>query len=180
MLGALGSLFAINSAIEVDLTGQINGESAAGQYVGTIGGQGAFARAALTSASGRSIVALPATARDGTISRIVHRLADGVVSTPRADADLVVTEHGVADLRGASLSERAARLLAIADPRHRDALAASPAGRADGRRSAPSSPGSGTRARAGASAGTPRRSRSRIAATTPSWARMAARRTSSE
>ena len=122
VLGRLGSLFAINSAIEVDLTGQINGESAAGQYVGTIGGQGAFARAALTSASGRSIVALPSTARDGTISRIVPRFADGIVSTARADADLIVTEHGVADLRGASSTERAARLLAITDPRHRDAL----------------------------------------------------------
>ncbi|MET0909016.1 MAG: acetyl-CoA hydrolase/transferase C-terminal domain-containing protein, partial [Ilumatobacteraceae bacterium] len=127
VLEQFGTFYAINSAIEVDLTGQINGESAAGQYVGTIGGQGAFARAALTSRTGRSIVALPSTARDGTISRIVHRLADGIVSTARADADLIVTEHGVADLRGASLSERTARLLAIADPRHRDALTASAA-----------------------------------------------------
>ena len=52
----------------------------------------------------------PSTARDGTVSRIVHRLADGVVSTARADADLVVTEHGVADLRGATLDERVERL----------------------------------------------------------------------
>ena len=122
VLAALGTLHAINSAVEVDLTGQINGESAAGRYVGLVGGQGAFARAALMSPHGRSIVALPSTARDGTISRIVARLGDGIVSTARADADLVVTEHGVADLRGATLTERRARLLAIADPRHVEAL----------------------------------------------------------
>ena len=74
-----------------------------------VGGQGAFARAALMSPHGRSIVALPSTARDGTISRIVARLADGIVSTARADADLVVTEHGVADLRGATLDRAHAR-----------------------------------------------------------------------
>jgi acyl-CoA hydrolase len=124
VLAALGSLHAINSAVEVDLTGQTNGESAGGRYVGLVGGQGAFARAALMSPRGRSIVALPATARDGTVSRIVARLGDGIVSTARADADLVVTEHGVADLRGATLPERRARLLAIADPRHQADLEA--------------------------------------------------------
>ncbi len=127
VLAALSTLHAINSAVEVDLTGQINGESAAGRYVGLVGGQGAFARAALMSPGGRSIVALPSTARDGTISRIVARLGDGIVSTARADADLVVTEHGVADLRGATLAERRTRLLAIADPRHVDALRAAAA-----------------------------------------------------
>ena len=118
------SLFAINSAIEVDLTGQVNGEIAAGQYVGTVGGQPAFARAAALSDGGRAIVALPSTARGGELSRIVARLSGGVTSTARCDADLVVTEHGVADLRGATLGERRSRLLAIADPRHRDVLAA--------------------------------------------------------
>ena len=92
--------------------------------VGLVGGQGAFARAALMSPHGRSIVALPSTARDGTISRIVARLGDGIVSTARADADLVVTEHGVADLRGATLSQRRDRLLAIAAPHLRDDIAA--------------------------------------------------------
>ena len=124
VLSSLRTLHAVNSAIEVDLTGQINGELAAGRYIGTVGGQGAFARAALSSDTGRSIVALPSTARDGAITRIVTRLDHGIVSTARADADLVVTEHGIADLRGASLAQRRARLLAIADPRHRDALAA--------------------------------------------------------
>jgi acyl-CoA hydrolase len=131
VLAALGSLHAINSAVEVDLTGQINGESAAGRYIGLVGGQAAFARAALMSPAGRSIVAMPATAQDGAISRIVPRLGDGVVSTSRADADLVVTEHGVADLRGATLRERAERLVAIADPRHRAALEAAVATVAD-------------------------------------------------
>lgn len=122
VLGRLGSLFAINSAIEVDLTGQINGESLGGTYVGLVGGQGAFARAAMASATGRSVVALPSTARGGASSRIVARLADGITSTPRADADLVVTEHGVADLRGATLRQRVQRLLAVADPAHRATL----------------------------------------------------------
>jgi acetyl-CoA hydrolase len=122
VLSSFRSFYAINSATEVDLTGQINGEVADGRYVGTVGGQGAFARAGLMSAAGRSIVGLPSTARDGTRSRIVAHLSAGVTTTARADADLVVTEHGVADLRGATLRERAARLLAIADPRHRDEL----------------------------------------------------------
>jgi acetyl-CoA hydrolase len=124
VLASFGSFWAINSAVEVDLSGQINGELAAGRYVGTVGGALAFARAAITSPHGRSIVALPSTARDGSVSRIVARLADGVVSTPRADADLVVTEHGVADLRGATLRQRAERLVAVADPRHQPTLEA--------------------------------------------------------
>jgi acetyl-CoA hydrolase len=90
--------------------------------MGLIGGQGAFARAGISSASGRSIIALPSTAKGGAISRIVARLADGVVSTPRADADLFVTEHGVADLRGQTIRERTRRLLAIAHPDHREEL----------------------------------------------------------
>ncbi len=122
VLSSFSALYAINSAIEVDLGGQVNSELAGGEYLGAVGGQGAFARAALMSASGRSIVALPATARNGTASRIVRRLADGTVSTTRADADVIVTEHGIADLRGASLAERAERLAAIADPRFRASL----------------------------------------------------------
>jgi acetyl-CoA hydrolase len=122
VLGSFASFFAVNSAIEVDLTGQINAEMVDGRHVGTIGGQGAFARAALMSANGRSIIALPSTARGGAVSRIVARLADGVVSTPRSDADVIVTEHGVADLRGQSTHERATRLIAIAHPDHREEL----------------------------------------------------------
>jgi acetyl-CoA hydrolase len=122
VLSSFDNFFAINAAIEVDLGGQINAETIDGTYIGAVGGQGAFARAGAAARHGRSIIAVPSTAAGGTISRIVARLGDAVTTTPRADADLVVTEHGVADLRGATLSERAERLIAVADPAHRDAL----------------------------------------------------------
>lgn len=125
VLARLGALHAINSAIEVDLTGQVNAEVAGGRYIGAIGGQGAFARAAATAANGRSIIALPATAAGGSVSRIVARLTAPVVTTARADADIVVTEHGIADLRGATLRQRRERMIAIAAPEVRDALDAS-------------------------------------------------------
>ena len=107
VLSSFDTFFAINAAIEVDLGGQINAEMVNGTYIGAVGGQGAFARAGAAAPHGRSIIALPSTAASGTISRIVARLGDAVTSTPRADADLVVTEHGVADLRGATLRQRA-------------------------------------------------------------------------
>jgi acetyl-CoA hydrolase len=110
---------AINSAVEVDLSGQINAEVAAGVYVGAVGGAVDFLRAAHYSRGGLPIVALPSTA--GRHSRIVARLG-GPVSTPRSDAGLIVTEYGVADLRGATLAERARRLLAIAHPEQRERL----------------------------------------------------------
>jgi acetyl-CoA hydrolase len=124
VLASFGSFHAINSALEVDLTGQVNGESAAGAYIGTVGGQGAFARAAITSESGRSIIALSSTTPDRTISRIVPHLSGCTTSVARSDADLIVTEHGIADLRGMSLRERSSRLVGIAHPDHRDALRA--------------------------------------------------------
>lgn len=122
VLGQLSPLFAINSALEVDLTGQVNAETVGGYHVGAVGGHVDFSRAAMLSPGGRSIVALPSTARRATVSRIVTRLSDGVITTPRSDADLVVTEHGIADLRGVPVRERAKRLIAIADPRFRDQL----------------------------------------------------------
>jgi acyl-CoA hydrolase len=124
VLARFSSLWAINSAVEIDLSGQINCEVAGGRYVGAIGGQLDFADIASRSRLGRSVLALTSTAVGGSVSRIVGRLGDGVTSVPRADADLVVTEHGVADLRGATLSERAERLIAIADPAQHDALRA--------------------------------------------------------
>ncbi|HEX2136609.1 MAG TPA: acetyl-CoA hydrolase/transferase C-terminal domain-containing protein [Microvirga sp.] len=114
---------AINSAIEVDVTGQVNAEVAGGLYLGAVGGQVDFVRGALASECGRSIIALPATARGGAESRIVPRLE--TVTLPRSDADLVVTEYGVADLRGATLSERVERMIAIAAPERREELARS-------------------------------------------------------
>lgn len=107
-------LFAVNSAAEVDLTGQANSESVAGRLVGGIGGQADFARAASRSPGGASVIALPA-------SRIIARLR-GPVTTPRADVDIVVTEHGAADLRGATLAERTHRIIAVAAPDARDEL----------------------------------------------------------
>jgi acyl-CoA hydrolase len=122
VLAAFDTFHAINAAIEVDLSGQINTETLNGIYIGAVGGHGAFSRAGSSAPRGRSIITLASTAAGGAISRIVARLGDAVTSTPRADADIVATEHGVADLRGATLRQRADRLIAIADPAHRDEL----------------------------------------------------------
>jgi acyl-CoA hydrolase len=90
--------------------------------VSGVGGAPDFASAALASPGGRSITMLPATARKGTISRIVTQLDTPTVSLPRNLADVVISEHGVAMLRDASLDERAEALIAIADPAFRDQL----------------------------------------------------------
>jgi acyl-CoA hydrolase len=125
VLAAQHRLTAINAAIEVDLTGQINTETIFGRYVGAVGGAADFMRAASRSDGGLAITVLPSTA--GTASRIVARLT-GPASVARADAGVIVTEHGVADLRGRSLRERREAMLAITDPAHREALAADQAG----------------------------------------------------
>ncbi|HXR24593.1 MAG TPA: acetyl-CoA hydrolase/transferase C-terminal domain-containing protein [Candidatus Binataceae bacterium] len=121
ILSQLGKVVAVNSAVEVDLTGQVNAEVAAGVYVGAVGGQGDFVRGVQMASRGRSAIALPATARDGQVSRIVARLG-GPVTTARSDADLIVTEFGVADLRGQPLDARIPRMIAISDPKFREAL----------------------------------------------------------
>jgi acyl-CoA hydrolase len=128
ILVALDRLIAVNTAVEVDLTGQVNAETLGGVHIGAVSGQVDFVRAAMASSGGRSIIALRSTARGGEVTRIVSRLADGVVTTPRSDADVVITEHGVAHLRGVPLPERARRLIAIADPLVREALTADVAG----------------------------------------------------
>jgi acyl-CoA hydrolase len=121
-LAALPAFVSVNSVIEVDLTGQANGEWLSGRQISGQGGMVDFVRGARASHGGRSILALPSTARDGS-SRIVPRLARGTpVTVTRADVDIVVTEHGAAHLREASLSERARRLAAIAAPDQRDSL----------------------------------------------------------
>jgi acetyl-CoA hydrolase len=122
VLARLERLIAINSALEVDLTGQVSAEVAGRAYVGTVGGQGDFVRAALASPGGRSIIALPARAR-GTTARIVSRLQAGLVTTARADADVIVTEYGAAELRYQPIRERVRRMIAIAHPEDRDRLA---------------------------------------------------------
>ena len=119
VLSSIERLASINSAIEVDLTGQINAELAGGTYVGAVGGALDFLRGARRSKGGLPIVALTATR--GEASRIVARL-HGPVSTSRSDAGIIVTEYGVADLRGLSLSERAKRMITIAQPCHREWL----------------------------------------------------------
>lgn len=119
VLARIDRLVAINSALEVGLDGSVNAETADGTVLGAIGGQLDFVRGANASAGGRAIIALASTAPDGT-SRIVPRVE--TVTTPRADADVIVTEWGVAELRGCSLKERASRMVAIAAPAHREAL----------------------------------------------------------
>ncbi len=115
-------MVAINSAIEVDLSGQVCADSIGGHIYSGIGGQVDFIRGASRSKGGKAIIALPSTARAG-ISRIVSRLRDGAgVVTSRGDIHYVVTEYGVASLRGKSLRERAAELIAIAHPAAREQL----------------------------------------------------------
>lgn len=117
------SLVAINGALEVDLAGQVNGEIAGGRYIGAIGGQAEFARAAARAPHGRSVIVLSATSPDGARSNIVAGALPRV-TTPRADVDVVVTEYGAAELTGCGDRERRRRLIAIADPKFRDALEA--------------------------------------------------------
>lgn len=105
VLGGIERFVAINSAIEVDLTGQVNAEVAKGSYLGAVGGALDFMRAASQSPGGVSLLLLPA-------ARIVRTLS-GPVSTPRSEAGVIVTERGAADLRGCTLNERMKRMLAI-------------------------------------------------------------------
>lgn len=112
-------LMAINSAVEVDLRGQVNAEFMGDRYVGVVGGQTDYFRAARASAGGLAILALPATSGRGA-SRIVPRCVH--VTSPQSDVDVIVTEHGAADIRGTTLQERKVAIANIADPRERDAL----------------------------------------------------------
>ena len=115
---------AINGAMEVDLTGQVCADSIGDQLYSGVGGQMDFIRAASLSEGGKPIIALPSTTPHDE-SRIVSYLKQGAgVVTTRAHVHFVVTEHGIADLYGKNLRQRAAALISIADPRHRDALAA--------------------------------------------------------
>lgn len=121
VLSRLPRLVTINSAVEVDLTGQVNAEQSGSHYLGGTGGQVDFVRAGARSAGGRAIIALPATARGGKVSRITASLS-GPVTTARSDVDVIVTEFGAAELKGQTLAERARRLVAIAHPDFQEAL----------------------------------------------------------
>jgi 4-hydroxybutyrate CoA-transferase len=116
---------AINSAISIDLTGQICADSIGWHMYSGVGGQMDFMRGAALAPEGRAIIAMPATAADGRVSRITPFLAEGSgVVTTRAHARTIVTEWGVAELHGKSIRERAQELIAIAHPDFRDELTA--------------------------------------------------------
>ncbi|WP_158969733.1 acetyl-CoA hydrolase/transferase family protein [Chachezhania sediminis] len=124
-LARLNAFVSVNSAIEVDLTGQTNAEVAGSSYVGAVGGGPDFARGAAMSPGGLPICALPAarqTRGGGLISSIVPALS-GPVSLSRADAGIIVTEFGMADLRGRTLRERVRAMVDIAHPDLREDLA---------------------------------------------------------
>jgi acyl-CoA hydrolase len=123
----LRNFFSLNSALEVDLLGQVNAEAIVDEhgrwrYVGGIGGLPEFARAAMRAPGGQSAIALPARTPRGR-SRIVAKLS-GPATLAASDADLIATEHGVAEMRHASVDQRVMRMVAIADPLDRPALLA--------------------------------------------------------
>jgi 4-hydroxybutyrate CoA-transferase len=123
VIRSFSTMTAINSAIEIDLTGQVVADSIGSRIYSGVGGQMDFVRGAALAPEGRAIIALPSTAAGGTVSRIATSLASGAgVVTTRAHVRTVVTEWGVAELFGRSLRERAAALIGIAHPDHRDRL----------------------------------------------------------
>lgn len=124
VLAGIENFVAINSVMEVDLFGQANAEFLNGRQISGGGGLTDFLRGAAASPGGRPIMALNASARSGSISRIVPRIDAPAVAVSRADAGIVVTEHGVADLREMDIDARAQALIAIAAPDHRNALSA--------------------------------------------------------
>ena len=122
-LAQVSALYSINSAIEIDLSGQVNSEMAGGRYLGAVGGQIDFVRGSRLSTGGRSIIALASTTADGKQSKIVANLGVQPVTTARSDVDIIVTEHGVADLWGLDTHKRADALISVAHPQFREELA---------------------------------------------------------
>lgn len=123
IIGKNDNMISINSALEVDLMGQVCSEAIGLKQFSGIGGQVDFIRGAAFSKGGKSILAFPSTAKNGTISKIVPFLKEGsAVTTSRTDVDYIVTEHGIAHLKGQTLRERARRLINIAAPQFRDDL----------------------------------------------------------
>lgn len=125
-LAAIPRLVAINSAVEVDLAGQVGSELVGRRQVSGIGGSADFVEAGFGSDGGLSVIALSSTTPDGRHSRIVRRLGADVVSLARHTPDVVVTEHGIAWLRGRTEAERTEALVAVAHPDHRAQLLADP------------------------------------------------------
>lgn len=123
VIGQNNKMIAINSALEVDLTGQVCADSIGHRFYSGIGGQVDFIRGAKRSVGGKAIICLPSTAVDGTVSRIVPRLSEGSgVVTTRGDVDVVITEYGLANLAGKTIRERVLSLIAIAHPDFRNDL----------------------------------------------------------
>ncbi|MHA2601242.1 MAG: GNAT family N-acetyltransferase [Candidatus Thorarchaeota archaeon SMTZ1-83] len=123
VIGQNRKMIAINSALEIDLTGQVCADSIGHKFYSGIGGQVDFIRGASRSVDGKAIICMQATAMDGKVSRIVPRLSEGAgVVTTRGDVDVVVTEYGMATLHGKSIRERVLSLIAIAHPDFRNNL----------------------------------------------------------
>ncbi|MDB9823494.1 GNAT family N-acetyltransferase, partial [Deltaproteobacteria bacterium] len=120
IIGQQNKMVAVNTALEVDLTGQVCADSLGTKFISGIGGQADFNRGANRSNKGKSIVAMPSTAKNGTVSRIVPHLIPGAgVVTTRGDVHYVVTEYGTAYLHGKNIQDRAMALISIAHPDHR-------------------------------------------------------------
>lgn len=125
IIGQHDKMVSINSALQVDLMGQVNAEMIGRNQFSGVGGQLDFVRGASRSKGGKSIIALPATAAKGKVSRITCELDRGsAVTTSRNDVHFIVTEYGAADLRGKSIRERAKALIGIAHPDFRESLTA--------------------------------------------------------
>ena len=117
------NFISINAALEVDFYGQVCAESIGTKHVSGTGGQSDYVRGAIQSEGGKSFIAFPSTGKDGTVSRIMPTLTPGAqVSTSKNDVDHIVTEYGIAKLRGKTLSQRTKALIAIAHPKFRDEL----------------------------------------------------------
>jgi GNAT superfamily N-acetyltransferase/acyl CoA:acetate/3-ketoacid CoA transferase beta subunit len=123
VIGQNNKMIAINSALEVDLTGQVCADSIGHSFYSGIGGQVDFIRGAKRSHGGKAIICMRSTAMDGEVSRIVPRLSEGAgVVTTRGDVDVVITEYGLATLHGKTIRERVLSLIAIAHPEFRNDL----------------------------------------------------------
>jgi 4-hydroxybutyrate CoA-transferase len=122
-LARIEKFVAVNSAVEVDLTGQVNAESLGPVQISTVGGQADFALGACQSKGGKSVIALSSATRGGKASKIVASFGPGtIISTPRYDVQYVVTEYGVAELGGKTMAQRAEALISVAHPKFREEL----------------------------------------------------------
>ena len=123
VIGQNRKMVALNSALEVDLTGQVCADSLGHKFYSGIGGQVDFIRGAKRSQGGKAIICLPSTAVEGTVSRIVPQLSEGSgVVTTRGDVDVIITEYGLANMHGKTIRERVLSLIAIANPKFRNEL----------------------------------------------------------